>query len=261
MPRIGRIKSETAVYHIMMRGNNRHKIFCSAEEKNKMTEIIYEKVEIDKVILYAYCIMDNHLHMIIGEGNALISQTMKRIGTSYALYYNKKHGKIGHVFQDRYKSEAIENEKRLLAAVRYVHRNPVKAGISDLHSYKWSSYKRYLDLRLTCTPGIKEILQISSNNPHQAIKAFIDFHEDIMEENFIDVKDLSPEEAKIMAASYLKMNGISMSKLKNRENRSLLEDLVRKLAKQSDLSLREIATMLKQNRETVRRIISKDPYF
>jgi len=199
MPRIAREKSETAVYHIMMRGNNRHEIFKSIEDKDRITEIIHEKVIIDEAILHAYCIMDNHLHLVVREGIALISQTMKRIGTSYAKYYNKKHGKIEHVFQDRFKSEVIENEKRLLAAVRYVHRNPVKARISNLNSYKWSSYKKYLNVNFANKPGIKEILQISSNEPDNAIKAFIEFHEEKTEENFIDVKELSPEEARIMA--------------------------------------------------------------
>ena len=259
MPRTARKKSETAVYHIMMRGNNRHNIFNSFEDKNRITEIIHEKVFNDEAFLHAYCIMDNHFHMIVREGIAPISRTMKSIGTSYASYYNKNHGKIGHVFQDRFKSEVIESEKRLLAAVRYVHRNPVKAGISDLNSYKWSSYIKYLDVNFANKPGIKEILQISSNDPKQAIKAFIEFHKEKTEEIFIDVKELSAEEARIMADNYLKEAGISKSKLKNRENKTLLENLVLKLAKQSDLSLREIAAMLEQNRETVRRIMSKEP--
>ncbi len=259
MPRIARVKSETAFYHIMLRGNNRHKIFNSIEDKDKITEIIHNKIGVDEAVLHAFCIMDNHLHLIVREGIAPISQTMKRIGTSYASYYNKKYDRIGHVFQDRYKSEVIENEKRLLAAVRYVHRNPVKAGISDLNSYKWSSYKNYLNVNCANKPGIKEILQLSSNEPENAIKAFIEFHKEKTEEYFIDVKELSPEEARIMADNYLKEAGINKCKLKNKENRPLLEDLVLELTKKSDLSLREIAAILEQNREAVRKIMSKEP--
>jgi len=259
MPRVAREKSETAVYHIMMRGNNRHEIFKSLEDKDRITKIIHEKVIIDEAIIHAYCIMDNHLHLVVREGIASISQTMKRIGTSYASYYNKNHGKIGHVFQDRFKSEVIENEKHLLAAVRYVHRNPLKAGISVLNTYKWSSYKKYLNVSSANKPGIKEILQISSNNPHQAIKAFIEFHEEKTVDSFIDVKELSPEEARIKVDNCLKESGISKCNLKNKEHRRLLEDLVIELAKQSDLSLREIAALLEQNRETVRKIMSKEP--
>jgi len=259
VPRFARKKSATATYHIMMRGNNRHRIFNSNNDKVLITGIIHKKVTIDKAILHAYCIMDNHLHMVVREGTAPISQTMKKIGISYAFYYNKQHNSLGHVFQDRYRSEVIENEKHLLAAVRYVHRNPVKAGISDLNSYKWSSYKKYLNVSFSNKPGIKEVLQISSSDPSQAIKAFIDFHEEITEDNFIDVKELSFEEAKVMADNYLKEAGICKSKLKNKDNKKLLETLVIELAKQSDLSLRAIATLLEQNRETVRKIMSKEP--
>ncbi len=259
MPRVARQKSETAVYHIMMRGNNRHKIFKSIKDKDRITEIIHEKVIIDEAVLHAYCIMDNHLHLVIREGVASISQTMKRIGTSYASYYNKQHERIGHVFQDRFKSEVIESEKHLLAAVRYVHRNPVKARISNLNSYKWSSYAKYLNISFAKKPGIKEILQISSKDPRQAIKAFVKFHEEKTEDNFIDVKELSAEEAKVMIDNYLKKAGISKSKLKYKENKKLLKDLVIELKKQSELSLREIATILEVNRETVRKIVSKEP--
>jgi len=259
VPRVARQKSESAVYHIMMRGNNRQKIFNSIKDKDRITEIIHEKVIIDEALLHAYCIMDNHLHLVIREGIAPISHTMKRIGTSYASYYNKKHERIGHVFQDRFKSEVIESEKRLLAAVRYVHRNPVKAGISNLNSYKWSSYKKYLNVSFAKKPGIKEILHISSKDPHQAIKAFVKFHEENTEDNFIDVKELSAEEAKAMIDNHLKKAGIGKSKLKNKENKKLLKDLVIKLENQSDLSLREIAVMIEVNRETVRKLVSKEP--
>jgi len=259
VPRTARKRSETSVYHIMMRGNNRQKIFNSVEDKDRITEIIYKNIATDGAVLYAYCIMDNHLHMVIREINSSISQTMKRIGTSYAWFYNKKHVRIGHVFQDRFKSEVIENDNRLLAAVRYVHRNPVKAGISDLNSYKWSSYNRYLNIKFANDPGIKEILNMSSFDLQRAREAFIKFHEKSVDEKFIDIKELSPKEARLLADNCLKHAGVSKSKLKNRENKELRESLVLELVIKSDLSLREIATMLELNRETVRRIVSKEP--
>ncbi len=259
MPRTARKRSETSVYHIMMRGNNRQKIFNSVEDKDRITEIIYKKIATDEAVLYAYCIMDNHLHMVIREINISISQTMKRIGTSYAWFYNKKNVRIGHVFQDRFKSEVIENDSRLLAAVRYVHRNPVKAGISDLSSYKWSSYNKYLNIKFANDPGIKEILNMSSFYLQQARDAFIKFHEKSADEEFIDINELSPKEARLLADNYLKNAGVRKDKLKNRENKELRESLVLELVIKSDLSLREIATMLELNRETVRRIVSKEP--
>ncbi len=73
--------------------------------------------------------MDNHVHIVIKEQKDTISRIMKRIGASYAHYYNKKYKRVGHVFQDRYKGETIEDEKYLLAVIRYIHNSPKKAGI------------------------------------------------------------------------------------------------------------------------------------
>jgi putative transposase len=259
MPRIARIKSKTAVYHIMMRGNNRQKVFHTAADKDRMTEIIFKKITEDEATLYAYCIMDNHQHLVMKEGKTPISQTIKRIGTSYAWFYNKKYGKVGHVFQDRFKSEAIESEKRLLAAVRYVHMNPVKAGIADLETYKWSSYHNYLGSKAEFSEGTKQILLISSHDLNQARDAFTKFHSDKSDEDFIDIKELSREEAAKLIDDYLKKACISKDQLKSKDNRLIRETLVEELAQRSEFSLREIASVLGLNREIVRIIMSKEP--
>ncbi|MCC5468750.1 transposase, partial [Pelosinus sp. Bkl1] len=90
--------------------------------------------------------MDNHIHLIIKEGKDPIASIVKRIATSYSYYFNKKYKRIGHVFQERFKSENIEDESYLLAAIRYVHQNPVKPGIGAVDGYKWSSYRDYIGM-------------------------------------------------------------------------------------------------------------------
>lgn len=90
--------------------------------------------------------MDNHAHLLVNEGEDEISRIIKRIGTSYVYYFNKKYGRVGHLFQDRFKSEAIEDDSYLLAVVRYIHNNPVKAGIvKNASSYRWSSFNAYIE--------------------------------------------------------------------------------------------------------------------
>jgi putative transposase len=85
--------------------------------------------------------MDNHVHLLTNQGEDSISRIMKRIGTSYAHYFNKKYNRIGHLFQDRFKSETVENDSYLLAVTRYIHNNPVKVGIVDCaFQFQWSSY-------------------------------------------------------------------------------------------------------------------------
>ncbi len=94
--------------------------------------------------LHAYCLMDNHLHLLLNEGSEDISTSMKRITVSYVSYFNKKYKRVGHLFQDRYKSEVIDQESYLLGLSRYIHLNPVQAGmVDDASDYPWSSYHNY----------------------------------------------------------------------------------------------------------------------
>ncbi|MBP2629001.1 MAG: transposase [Firmicutes bacterium] len=95
--------------------------------------------------IYAYCLMDNHVHLLLCDTKDEISRTMKRICVSYVYYFNKKYKRIGHLFQDRYRSEVVEEDAYLLSVARYIHKNPLKAGmVKRVEDYKWSSYAQYL---------------------------------------------------------------------------------------------------------------------
>ena len=144
MPREARVKSKTGIYHIMWRGANRQEIFHDEEDWIKFLDILNKYKLNCKLMVYAWCLMGNHVHLLIKEGNEDISKTMKRIGVSYAKYYNWKYKTIGHLFQDRFKSENMENVKYFLTVVRYIHQNPVKAGIvKQPDKWKWSSCRGY----------------------------------------------------------------------------------------------------------------------
>lgn len=146
MPRKPREYSSTGIYHVMVRGNERKEIFHENEDRKRFLYILEQKKSKKEYDLYAYCLMDNHAHLIIKENMDHITRIMKRINTSYASYYNKKYGRVGHVFQDRYKSEVIEQESYLLEVIRYVHNNPVKARlVDDPKDYPWSSFHLFLD--------------------------------------------------------------------------------------------------------------------
>jgi hypothetical protein len=96
-----------------------------------------------EVSISAYCLMDNHVHLLVKGDSEDIALLMKKIGVSYSWYYNKKYDRVGHLFQDRYKSESIENEKYLLTAFRYILKNPEKAGICSVARYPWNSFWHY----------------------------------------------------------------------------------------------------------------------
>ncbi len=145
MAREKRKRSETGIYHIMVRGIDGCKIFIEDEDKDKFIESIIKSKEKGHFSLYGYCLMDNHVHVLVREGEE-IGTSMKRITVSYVQWHNKKYGREGQLFQNRYKSEVVEDEAYLLTVLRYIHQNPIKAKITKTNKeYKWSSYNDYID--------------------------------------------------------------------------------------------------------------------
>ena len=145
MPRAARVKSKTGIYHIILRGINRQIIFEDEEDSLKFLQTLSEYKEKSEYEVYAYCLMGNHVHILIKEGKEELGTAMRRIGASYVYWYNWKYERNGHLFQDRYKSEAVEDDKYLLTVLRYIHQNPLKAGlVKDIKEYKWSSYNEYI---------------------------------------------------------------------------------------------------------------------
>jgi REP element-mobilizing transposase RayT len=147
MPREKRAQSKTGIYHTVIRGIDKRYIYEEDSDKYFFISCIKKAKVIGKFEIYAYCFMDNHAHLIIKEGNETIGQIMKRITVRYVQWYNKKYGLSGHLFQNRYSSETVETDRYLLAAIRYVHQNPIKAKIAkNLYNYQWSSYQDYINL-------------------------------------------------------------------------------------------------------------------
>lgn len=157
MPREARLKSESGIYHVMLRGINRQTIFEDNEDCEKYLQCIKDCKEISGFILYAYCLMGNHVHLLIKEMKEPLEQIFKRLGSRYVYWYNWRHKRCGHLFQDRFKSEPIKDDDRqFVAALRYIYMNPVKAKICGKpEEYRWSSY---LNKALTDNDCIDEII-------------------------------------------------------------------------------------------------------
>lgn len=144
MPRFTRQESTLGLYHVMQRGVGKQIVFEDKQDHKFYLERLNEYKEELKCELIAYCLLDNHAHLLIRTDSLSdVSGMMLRLGTSYANYYNKKYERSGHVFQGRYLSEPINDERYLLSCVRYIHNNPVKAGITTRERYPWSSYREY----------------------------------------------------------------------------------------------------------------------
>lgn len=265
MSRHPRQYSKTGIYHIMLRGNERKDIFIDEEDKGKFIKIVFKKKVDEAFKLYAYCIMNNHLHLVIKEQKEPISRIIKKIATSYAYYFNNKYKRVGHLFQDRYKSETIEDEPYLLSVIRYIHNNPEKAGIDKKEKYKWSSYNNYIRILTNKVeaPEIIEILEIFSLNTKKALKEFIDYGDKHEEKNFLEMKkitefEINEENVKEYINKYLKSESLKKEDLKKREHIRQRDNLIHQLIKKSNLSKRKIAILIGVNREIVRKL-SKEP--
>jgi len=144
MPRIAREKSGSGIYHVMLRGIDRNDIFHEDSDFKLFLLSLKKAKEKEGFDLYAYCLMSNHIHLLIKEGLNNISVTMKRISVSYAQNYNVKYERTGHVFQGRFRSETVESEGAFITVLRYIIQNPIKAGIvMNISDYKWSSITDY----------------------------------------------------------------------------------------------------------------------
>lgn len=153
MPRTSRQHSDTGVYHVMLRGIDRCDIFADDQDRGKFLKIlraVSSPVDLDGNPLppychiYAYCLMDNHVHLLIAEGTEDIGNVMKRIGVSYVSYYNKRYERLGPLFHDRFRSEPVGDTGYFITLLRYIHQNPVEAEmVTAPEQYRWSSWHEY----------------------------------------------------------------------------------------------------------------------
>jgi putative transposase len=133
-----------AIYHITNRGNRRSSIFYDNFDHEAYLNFLEETRRFYPFHLHAYCLMTNHLHLQLETINHHPKHIMKMLNSRYAMYFNKRHHLVGHVFQGRYGAELIETKDYLLDVSRYIHLNPVEAGMVNLPSdYPWSSYNAY----------------------------------------------------------------------------------------------------------------------
>lgn len=143
MPRRARIMSASGYMHIIVRGIGKQLLFEDDYDYRYYLAKLERYCMDTEVRVCAYCLMDNHVHLLVRGEHESIVLLMKKIGVSYSWYYNKKYEREGHLFQDRYKSEPIENEAYFLTAFRYILKNPQKAGICSAMQYPWNSYRYY----------------------------------------------------------------------------------------------------------------------
>ncbi len=145
MARPLRIIYPGAFYHVTSRGNEKKDIFKSRRDREKFLEYLSSAAERYGAVIYAYCLMSNHFHLFMQTPEGNLSQIMRHIIGAYTTYFNTKRKRAGHLFQGRYKSVLVEADEYAVELTRYIHLNPVKAGITvKAYEYQWSSYRAYI---------------------------------------------------------------------------------------------------------------------
>lgn len=248
MVRKARIKSSTGIYHVILRGANRQEIFHDDKDRMKFLRIMEKCKKEYGLYFYAWCLMNNHIHLLMKEGNEPLSDTMKRIGVCYASYYNWKYKVTGHLFQDRFRSEVVENERYLLVAIRYIHQNPVKAQMVEFpDEWRWSSCLGYYG-KVPVIRGIlddESILSMFSDRKPVARKRFMEFNTHRSDEQCLEDepsrKRRTDDEAREIIIELISPSEIPHVKTLPKEARN---KLLLKIIKKSGLPLVQISRIL-----------------
>lgn len=169
---IKRQKSELNLYHIMSRGVGKAIIFEDDSDRRQFMFFLLEGVRQGHLTLHAWCLMDNHYHLLLEGALEAISLMMRRLNGKYAVYFNERHGRVGHLFQGRFRSAAVNTDEYYLTVLRYIHQNPVRAGMTETCEYPWSSYEAYLTGTIAC--GLDRLLSLMVD-----LDAFQEFHGEI----------------------------------------------------------------------------------
>ena len=145
MPRRARLDAPGALHHIIMRGIDKTPIFKDDQDRTRFLERLADNVTQGDCKVYAWVLMTNHVHLLFKSGKDGISSIMRKQLTWYAQYFNRRHKRTGHLFENRYKSIICEEETYLLALVRYIHLNPVRAkmikSMEQLDRYPWTGHR------------------------------------------------------------------------------------------------------------------------
>ena len=258
MARQARTESATSFYHVMMRGNNREYIFSREDQKKRFMDSLRTEAATEAIQIVAWCLMDNHVHLVLKGELSELTQAIKRINTKYAMGFNGHENRIGHVFQDRFKSEVIEDDNHLLAAIRYVHNNPVKARMTELAgAYPWSSYSEYLQPSALISRELREMVLGYFGGDSAKFEAF---HLQRDNEEYLEIKEDAEkyrmERAQEIITAYCHASGLQDA-VEFQNNSGGLNELIAELLDVRGLSHRKIAALLEVSHSRVHQVSLK----
>ena len=197
MARMARAIGESGFYHVVMRGVGKQVLFEDGQDRDGFLRRLRETCGELGVKIVAWCLMSNHVHLLLRGDMDAISRAMRRVESAYASRFNARHGRTGTLFQGRFTSVPVESDEQLCAAVRYIHLNPVKAG--EPIDGSWSSYAEYAAGAGGMCPDARMVLELLGGR-----EGFVAFHREA--DDYVDPVPharLSEDEAVSMARSAL----------------------------------------------------------
>ena len=168
---IKRTESESGFYHVTARGSGKQLIFEDRADRLQFLSIMSDLLSAETIELHAWCLMGNHVHLLVRSEIKELSHFMRILLGRYARYFNERHGRVGHLFQERFKSKPVEDDAHLVECVLYIHLNPDKAGIDSFNNYEWSSYKEHLGQLRYCSNNFVEQLFDGHENYERSHRA------------------------------------------------------------------------------------------
>ena len=173
MARPPRLQAPGTFHHLIARGNERRDVFRDDADRQDYLERIAVYRKRFGFRLYAYCLMPNHVHLAVEQGQEPLSAFMHALQSSYTQYFNRRYGRVGHLFQGRYKSFLVDCDRYFLTLLRYIHENPIKAGIvHEAHVYRWSSDRFFREGTDAPWLDLDRALAILGPNPREAIRRY-----------------------------------------------------------------------------------------
>ena len=191
MPRQSRIQIANGTYHVIARGLEKRDIFREEADKISFLSRLEKCLEKTGCKCLAWALMNNHFHLLIRTGTRPLSELMRKLLTGHAIYFNRKYKRHGYLYQNRYKSILCQEDVYLLELVRYIHSNPVRAGIistiEELDEYPWTGHTAIVGKKKYVWQSVDDVLIQFGNRKKEAVERYKDFIEDRMIEKRDDL--------------------------------------------------------------------------
>ena len=256
MARKPRLHYPGACYHVILRGNGGQDIFFDKQDRSRFFLLLQEGIGRYKHRIHAYCLMTNHVHLAVQVADVSLSRIIQNVSFRYTRYINRRRNQVGHLFQGRYKALLIDADRYLLQLVRYIHNNPVRAGMVKLpEQYIWSSHSSYLGKVPVSWLTTDWVLSQFAKEKRRAIGKYRDFvlagKDEVHRKEFHQ----GNREGRILGEDRFAEEAISRASQKF-SRKTTLEHVLLKVCEEYDIGLDELSSGSRQKRITEPRSVT-----